>query len=285
MALDTFEIGAFVECALFSSGVTRTNIAGVELILNFDNGAIVGLTESGASIVDRLAKCEISLDQARSEEPILLTHLEEAGFFDKNDAGIPPLSVYYHVTQRCNLECVGCYSLDGYRNSVADVSYDTICDGLSKLKNLPVESLTFSGGEPFLRRDIVEILRYAKAQCGFRAVRVITNGLVLNEEIIGRVAPYIDEIAVSFDGFSETAHSWIRGKQSYAKLSSVVQIIKRAGIRPHVISTIHSRNIEDIDACRRFADSLGVPYHFRAKSLKWCKRREMSQRPVFQVNS
>lgn len=246
----------------FLKNVERAAIAGVEVILNCDNGAIVGLTEAGADVVDKLADGEISLEQARAEEPVLLKHLEKTNFLTRKDAADIPLSVYYHVTQRCNLKCVGCYSADELRNRIADVPYSAICDGLSKLKSLPVESITFSGGEPFLRQDIVGILRHAKVYCKFPMVRVITNGLVLDAETIRNVAPYVDEVAVSFDGFSENAHSWIRGDQSYTVLSSVVQAIKQAGARPHVISTIHSKNIDDIDMCRQFASDLGVPYHF-----------------------
>lgn len=246
----------------FLKNVERASIAGVEVILNCDNGAMVGLTEAGADVVDKLANGMIDLEQARAEEPSLLMHLERANFFGANDVTDIPLTIYFHVTQRCNLKCVGCYSVNDLRNHIADVPYDVVCDGLSKLKNLPVESITFSGGEPFLRQDIVGILRHAKAYCKFPMVRVITNGLVLDTETISNVAPYVDEIAVSFDGFSENAHSWIRGNQNYTALSSVVQTIKQAGIQPHVISTIHSKNIDDIDMCRKFAGDLAVPYHF-----------------------
>lgn len=254
-----------MDCATFSKHVERSNIAGVELVLNCNNGAIVGLTEEGANTLDQLARGEIDLDQAEAAEPNLLSYLKKAGYFDRDN--VTPgrtsrMSVYYHITQNCNLNCAGCYSKDKFRNRNADVTMNMICKGLDKLSELPIESMTFSGGEPFLRQDIEKILRYAKIHCKFQVVKIITNGLVLNEDVISRIAPYVDEIAVSFDGFSENARSWIRGKQNFKKLLSAVQMIKRAGIQPHIISTIHAKNIDDIDACCQFSNNLDIPYHF-----------------------
>lgn len=77
----------------------------------------------------------------------------------------PLTTAYLHVTQRCNLECAGCYSLDDGRNSLEDAPTKSILRAVGQLAREGVSKLIVSGGEPFLRGDLPEIVRFAKKDC------------------------------------------------------------------------------------------------------------------------
>ena len=82
--------------------------------------------------------------------------------------------VVWNVTRRCNLRCVHCYSQSEDRNYRGELSFEegkALIDDLAEFGS-PV--ILFSGGEPLIRPDILDLIRYAAGK-GLRAV-VSTNG-------------------------------------------------------------------------------------------------------------
>lgn len=71
-------------------------------------------------------------------------------------------SAYVHITDNCNLHCVGCYSHVEKRNKKTDLTYKEICYELDQLADNGVKIIVISGGEPFIREDIELICKYAK---------------------------------------------------------------------------------------------------------------------------
>lgn len=89
-------------------------------------------------------------------------------------------TVYFHVTQRCNLNCTYCYNKKNL-NLSKELDTKNIIKILNKLKKINVEVVNFTGGEPLLRNDIEEILKEAK-KLKFN-VCLLTNGTLLNKHI------------------------------------------------------------------------------------------------------
>lgn len=101
---------------------------------------------------------------------------------------------YIHITQRCNLNCFYCYN-KGNANKK-----DVLCteEWMMVLQNLYVEgvrSFVFTGGEPFLRDDIVELVKSLPSDCD---KTVLTNGTLLHGEK-REVLKYVNCLIVSFD--------------------------------------------------------------------------------------
>ena len=83
------------------------------------------------------------------------------------------------------------------------MSLEEIKYALSELKRVGVTKVVFSGGETFLRKDIYDMVIYAKEVLNIASIDIITNGTVLNRDELVKVANYVDSIAVSIDGYSK----------------------------------------------------------------------------------
>ena len=99
----------------FHDGVIRAKFADVPLVGNLNNGHVVGLNAEGERLCDELFAGAVSRDEARERNAVLVDHLEQRGFFERRQSS-RITHAYIHVTQRCNLRCKGCYSLDAGRN-------------------------------------------------------------------------------------------------------------------------------------------------------------------------
>lgn len=226
---------------LFNKETILFNINSVPVIGNFDTGSLIGLTESGKAFCDKIINSGIETENVEPENLELFQALCQAGFFEEICVN-KSLSAYLHVTQRCNLHCVGCYSLDSDRNCLKDPSTEQVKRAISQLAQNGCQLLVISGGEPFLRKDLGEILQYAKNEAQISRVQIITNGTFLTIEMLQQVKPYVDGIAVSIDGYSKKNPTFIRDEGIFDKVISAVKLTKKAGIDTTILPTIHTKN-------------------------------------------
>lgn len=242
----------------FNEEVVRFEFAGIPMVGNLANGYAIGLTEEGACLCDRLFEEEVPEEEVASVDTHLLEHLLLAGFLGETPPKQGLQSAYLHVTNRCNLECVGCYSLDDQRNLAPDASLDSLKHALNELTRGGVKSLVISGGEPFLREDIVELVVYAKLECKMAHISLLSNGTCIDAIRVKQMASYVDRISISFDGCSNQSTAYIRGKQRFTKLVDAVKMIQEQGVASHIIATIHAKNIDDLASYDELARRLGV---------------------------
>ena len=224
----------------FASDVIRFDFCGIPIIGNLDTGFLVGLTPEGAALCDDLEQEATTEQEASTRDETLMKCLLSHDFFCDKDqserkaADHSPLKLaYLHVTQRCNLDCVGCYSLDATRNKSVDASTEKMLHAIDELGDVGCETLIVSGGEPFLRQDLPELMKHAKDQ-GILTITVITNGTCVTSDTLSQLAPYVDTIAVSIDGYSPEAPAYIRGSQRFTTIMNAVKLIQAAGIRAHL---------------------------------------------------
>ncbi len=180
-----------------------------------------------------------------------------------------PLEVGIVPTRRCNLSCEMCpvnqQSL--FSEELKLDEYGRLFRELSTFR--PNPKVLFWGGEPFLRKDMVEILSLAKKY--HLPVSVYTNGLLLNEKMIeGMIAEEIlNDIYFSVDGTEEVCDQ-IRGKKGlYKKIIENVGIIckyKESYEKsiPDIFfaCTISSRNLGVLNPLAESANRLGVRTHY-----------------------
>jgi Fe-coproporphyrin III synthase len=155
--------------------------------------------------------------------------------------------VVWNMTRRCNLKCVHCYS-----NS-ADHDYPdelTTEEGKSLIADLaafgsPV--ILFSGGEPLLRPDLLELAQYAK-DLGIRAV-ISTNGTLITREIADKLKKIgLSYVGVSLDGLEKT-HDRFRGKKgAFAAAIEGIRNCRAAGVKVGIRFTVNKHNLSDVPA-------------------------------------
>lgn len=170
-------------------------------------------------------------------------------------AGTPPLLVLF-VNSICNLTCEHCFYWRSL-NQRDDLSFDEIA-ALSRDLDT-VENLNLSGGEPFLRKDLDQIVRLFVRDNGVRQVYVPTNGwyaertLAALESILAEPALQLFAVELSLDGtaayhdrFRGKAGSFERAMATYDALAALQRRDPR--LRIHSISTVTDQNLDEVRA-------------------------------------
>jgi cyclic pyranopterin phosphate synthase len=136
---------------------------------------------------------------------------------------LKPLILTYFVTFKCNLKCVYCdYANNKLTQKYKELDTDKSIE-LLKLCSNDVPSIAFTGGEPLLKKDIAEIVRYAKVY-NFRPISLFTNGLLLPkyEEILRD----IDYLQISLDSTDASIQDRLFGEPDSNITLKLVDIIK-----------------------------------------------------------
>lgn len=244
-----------------SDDVVLFNYAGIPMAGCLSTGAIIGLTPRGLSLCRQLQNADLSPAEIDDKDQVLIEHLSKGGFLD---APTPPRlqSAYLHITQRCNLECAGCYSFSKERNSAIDASAAQWKTAIKGISDAGAQKYIISGGEPFLRTDLHEITKYIKKVSPESEIIILSNGTLASYDNLLKIAPYTDCVSISFDGWSDKSEAAIRKTQRYSQLVAVVKHINEIGMRAHIIPTIHAKNYRDIPHYVELAERLGASLNF-----------------------
>ncbi|MGB2762272.1 MAG: radical SAM protein [Minisyncoccales bacterium] len=183
---------------------------------------------------------------------------------------IPPpylKEVHVDVTSACNLRCRHCYQ-EPYLNPLSsgtDLRTEEILNLLDQMRELNVTKFVLSGGEPFLRTDLLEIIDYAFSQ-GIFLSTLFTNGTIANSSIVNYLSSYKfpTYIAVSIDGDDSESHDFLRGQGSFQKTIDFLKLLrsfKYQGARfQYLVDTIvHRRNYKKLLSMFNLFRSIGVP--------------------------
>jgi len=246
-----------------SDNTVLFTLGGIPILGSYDSGHVIGLTPEGRELCGRMQVGNVTREEVDAVDARLASALIKWAFLQDGikSNGVPSKVAYVHVTQRCNLSCVGCYSLDEKRNKLHDAPVEQFKTAFEKLVELGVVGIIVSGGEPFLRVDLPELCETAK-ECGICQITIITNGTLVAPETISRLAPFVDCVSVSFDGLSQSAPSYIRKEQRFDELVGAIKLIQDAGIQAHMIPTIHRANYREMADYVRLSNSLGTSMNF-----------------------
>jgi Fe-coproporphyrin III synthase len=153
--------------------------------------------------------------------------------------------VVWNCTQRCNLKCVHCYAQSEDRDYAGEMSTEEAKVMIDDLAEFGAPVLLFSGGEPTIRKDLLELMHYAKGK-GMRVV-ISTNGTLITAERAKEFADVgLSYVGVSLDGGKET-HDEFRGLPgSFDKALAGIRNSRDAGIKVGLRMTINKRNWQDI---------------------------------------
>ena len=257
----------------FASSVRMFTLGTLQLIGNCNNGCVVGLTEQGAQDCASYVQGTLGAAELEQRQPELVGAFRQYGFFhDEPDACNSPQSAYLHVTDRCNMNCVGCYSRSDMRNAISDLSLEEMRSIIDKLVSAGVKTLHISGGEPALRSDLCDIIEYAK-QASVARIDLATNGLLAYASLdLDRLASCIDGVSVSVDGLPDGSLQEIRTGESRDQQLQAIRILQAHGINVTMLPTIHAKNIENIPAYADLADIMGVPVNYSVLSCSACNK-------------
>ena len=168
--------------------------------------------------------------------------------------------VSWNVTRRCNLYCDHCYRESG--PEAGDVSRElSTAEGFNLLEDLQKTGfrlIIFSGGEPLLRLDLVELVVRA-SELGLYPV-LGTNALEISQEKLeSLIAAGLKGMGISLDSVRPEVHDEFRGREgAWEKTVASIKKIVDAGVPVQINTTLTENNYAELDDLIDFAREVGA---------------------------
>jgi hypothetical protein len=198
---------------------------------------------------------------ARAGDDWLLTPLgDKRGYIQPHTLS----ELWFHIGTACNLSCPFC--LEGSKpgdNRLGRVNFADVQPFIDEAVELGVRQFSFTGGEPFIIKDLIRILDYA---LGFNPCLVLTNG---TDALIKRMSklealrarPHPLSLRVSIDYPDPARHDAGRGAGMFAKSFQALQMLHARGFRISIARQMEKKEDRTtVDgAFRRLFREFGLP--------------------------
>lgn len=156
----------------------------------------------------------------------------------------------------CNQKCLHCYAAGQPLSDTPELTTAQWKEILSKLRAANVPQVTFTGGEPTLRADLVELVDAAQ----WFVTRLNTNGRLLTPELCRRLYDAsLDSVQVTLYSHDPAIHNALVGAEGFDDTVADIRNAVAAGLSVSVNTPLCSLN-EDYAATVRFVHELGVRY-------------------------
>ncbi|NJD01925.1 MAG: putative heme d1 biosynthesis radical SAM protein NirJ1 [Ruminiclostridium sp.] len=153
--------------------------------------------------------------------------------------------VVWNSTQTCNLKCVHCYANAGCSRHEGELTTGEAKKFIEDLGNFSVPVLLFSGGEPLVRDDIFELVKY----CHTFNIRptLSTNGTLISKEVARKIKDSgVGYVGISIDGIGEDNDKFRGQKGAFDNAVKGIRNCKEAGQRVGLRFTINSHNLDSL---------------------------------------
>ena len=156
----------------------------------------------------------------------------------------------------CNQKCVHCYAAGQKQAEEKELSTSDWMHIIDRCRAAGIPQLTFTGGEPTMRPDLVELVEHAK----WFVTRLNTNGVKLTRELCDRLlAASLDSIQITFYSADAAAHNTLVGAERWDDTVNGIRNALAAGLSVSVNTPLCTLN-RDYRATLEFLHSLGVTY-------------------------
>lgn len=167
-----------------------------------------------------------------------------------------PLRVHFEITSECNCNCKHCYQGNSFIKP-SQLSTNNIYKILTDLSESGVFCISYTGGEPFLRKDFIDILKETNRR-GFH-ISLSTNGSLINEQTASILSDLNVEVQVSLDSWNDEEHDWFRGFPGLAfKAKNAIKFLTKAKVKTKICSIIGNFNYKSAFTFPDHAAELGV---------------------------
>lgn len=185
------------------------------------------------------------------------------------------------VTQKCNLDCFYCHheGEDGGNGVNSHMTPDEIEKITEIASKVGIEKLKITGGEPLLRKDIVEIMERTSKH--MKEVSMTTNGVLLGKYAVALKEAGLKRANVSFDAFDPETFKKITNRNLYYKVKGGVEAAVKAGLNPVKLNMVVLKGINDDDIPRaiEFASNVGAILQL----IEFESSREKAQNLTFKI--
>lgn len=199
-----------------------------------------------------------------------------------------PWVAEFSITYNCQCKCLHC-SVADYLNkgkTAEELTTSQCKDILLQIKKIGIPKVDFFGGEPLIRKDIIELSKFGASIGLF--VSITTNALNITRDVIKELKlAKVSYVSISLDSADENKHDYLRGiNGTYKKVLESVKFCSEEGL-PCLISTYITRkdiicsspiskdsNLEKIITLSKQIKASGIRILFPIISGKWLEDKE-----------
>jgi MoaA/NifB/PqqE/SkfB family radical SAM enzyme len=165
------------------------------------------------------------------------------------------------INNDCNIKCFYCFP-QVFKREVKQFTTQELIKLIDDFYDRGTEVMVLLGGEPLLRNDIGEIVRYVKSKK--MICEVITNGYLVEHKI--NEIKGIDSLCVSIDG-DEESNDKNREKGSYLEALNAIRIAKENGVNVRIHSVLTKYTYDSLEHLMELAKDLGVQVNYSQATI------------------
>lgn len=172
--------------------------------------------------------------------------------------GITLKELDFHITNRCNMNCIHCL-YDSGKRIIEEMELEQIENVISDFAELSEGkgSINLFGGEIFVRKDVFQILDFVKSK-GLK-LGIITNGN-FGTNIFNKIVEYKpDRLTIDLDGASSDTHDWLRNKPgSFIKSVHTIKQFIDKKIPVSITTVLNKKNYKEIEKMLDLCKELNI---------------------------
>ena len=177
---------------------------------------------------------------------------------------------WMHTNNSCNLTCTHCLVNSSPRGE-RGLPLDDLRRMVDEAVALGVERFYFTGGEPFVRRDLPELIRYI-TETKAAELAILTNATLFQGSLLHALDAMRRErlrFQVSLDGSTPQINDPIRGAGTFQATTEGLRSINHLGFKTTLTTVVTAANLHDLADLTRIATETGTP----AQHLMWLHKR------------
>ena len=158
------------------------------------------------------------------------------------------------VTNRCNLACLYCYA--EVNKSTFELSLEEWKEILTPMHENGLRAVLFSGGEPFIRDDFVDLLKWS---AGKFITEINTNGRYIDSDIAAELSKLnLKRAQVSLDSFTSEHHDNLRGKHAHRFAINAIEALRQHDVPVQISCVATKKNECETSKLIDFAAEIGA---------------------------
>lgn len=172
-----------------------------------------------------------------------------------------PFLVIWETTKACGLACVHCRAEADPNPDPNELNHEEALKLIRDVKEMGTPILVFSGGDPLRRKDLPDLIRYAKSlKIRTGAIPAVTPDLT-REKIVELAESGLSQIAFSLDAADPAEHdSFRRTTGVFERTIESVKIANELGLHVQINSLVNVHNQESLDKLIKLIETLNIVF-------------------------
>lgn len=155
------------------------------------------------------------------------------------------------LTERCNLRCEYCMPSDGVSLSPKDklLTTDEIIYLAKLFVKTGVTKIRLTGGEPTVRKDLIDIVGRLKELDGLETIAMTTNGLTLTRQLVNLQKAGLNLLNISLDTLQPERYEKVTRRKGWERVIAGIDLAIQLGFQPVKVNCVVMRGFNDDEIC------------------------------------